>query len=111
MIKSAPVVALIAAFASSSEHAAAEPAAAPIAQATLAHVSQALRDAQVELFCDHRDGAVHLLREARGELLETRAAVMAPGVREIDTALWHVRHDDTHAAVAQLDTARSLLQG
>ncbi|MFT3816137.1 MAG: hypothetical protein QM750_00660 [Rubrivivax sp.] len=104
----APVVALVAALAGASAHAAGAEGTRLRSDALPA--AQALRAAQVQLYCDHRDEALHLILQARHELLAARTGTSAPALREIDHALWHVRRDDTGSAVSRLDAARSRLQ-
>ena len=83
-------------------------AAEPPAQAQTLPVDalhQQLRDAQVALFCDHDEAALHALREARQELVG-HVPNDSPLLVAVEEAVWFVRRHDmvgAHRAIAFLD--------
>lgn len=105
----APVVALIAAFAGTSAHAAATDSHG-LPRSIEMQAARTLRAAQVQLYCDHREDALLLIQRARHELLAAHTDTPAAALGEIDQALWYIRRDDTGAAVARLDAARGQLK-
>lgn len=64
-----------------------------------------MRQARVELFCDHPDSALAAIRKAVGELELPQEALDSEEIVALERAAWHVRRHDTRAAVAALDLA------
>jgi len=106
MSKTSPILALMAAFAAASA------SAAPMQDEELtnreqrrAHLQQQLRDVRVELYCDHEDHALQMMREARRSLIAQHDEVSERGVEHLDQAIWAVRHGDTAQALNLLQDA------
>ena len=106
MSKSTPILAMVAAFAAASAQAATDPDDMARRSERRAMVQQQLRAVQVELYCDHQDNAMHLLRDARRQLMAQRLPVSAPELRQLEKVSWLVRHGDTVEAIATIDAAR-----
>lgn len=69
---------------------------------------QALRTAQVELYCDHDAAAISALRDARRWLLgdtRTEGAALA----SLNEAAWHVLRHEMHGALLAIARARDRL--
>lgn len=64
-----------------------------------------MRQARVELFCDHPDSALAAIRQAVGELELPERTLDSEEIVALERAAWHVRRRDTRAAVAALDFA------
>ncbi len=71
--------------------------------------SQEVRKAQVELYCDHRDGALSAIRRAKHALEEVGSPSAFVGLATLDEAAWHARNNHTAAAVDLLGTAKDRL--
>lgn len=106
MSKTSPILALMAAFAAASA------SATPIQDDELAsreqrrsHLQQQLLDVRVELYCDHEDHALQMMREARQALSAQHDDVSERGVAHLDRAIWAVRHGDTQQALNLLQDA------
>lgn len=67
-----------------------------------------LRHAQVALYCDHDQDAIHALREARRLLAEADARGQLAR-RSVDEAAWHIRHHHAGEALTALEAARDRL--
>ncbi|MCP5270045.1 MAG: hypothetical protein H6932_02320 [Burkholderiaceae bacterium] len=104
MVDTRPLIALVASI------------AAPVALAADAVVEserqaheirarQALRAAQVELYCDHDARAHAVLQLARRELQAAAGDASGRGLAALDRAVWQMRLHDTRGAVAALDDA------
>lgn len=106
MSKSSPILAMVAAFAAASAQAATEPDDLARRSERRALVQQQLRAVQVELYCDHQDNAMHLLRDARRQLMAQRDPDSASELRQLEKLSWLVRHGDTVEAIATIDAAR-----
>ncbi len=66
---------------------------------------QSLRTAQVELYCDHDNTALHVLRQAQHDLAE-QLPPASPQLQAIEVAMWHVRRhelDEAQQAIALLN--------
>ncbi|PIM51001.1 hypothetical protein CS062_22080 [Roseateles chitinivorans] len=106
MSKSTPILAMVAAFAAASAQAATDPDDMARRSERRAMVHQQLRAVQVELYCDHQDNAMHLLRDARRQLMAQRDPASAAELRQLEKLSWLVRHGDTVEAIATIDAAR-----
>lgn len=107
MSKTTPMLALVAAFAATSAQAAVDPEASLRRDERRAQVSQQLRAVQVELYCDHQDQAIGMIRDARRQLMAQRDEDSRRSVRQLERASWLVRHGDTAEAIAALEVARN----
>ncbi|SEL37726.1 hypothetical protein SAMN05216359_10892 [Roseateles sp. YR242] len=106
MSKTSPILALMAAFAAASA------SAAPMQDDELtsrenrrAYLQQQLRDVRVELYCDHQDHALQMMRDTRRQLSVQHDDVSERGVEHLDRAIWAVRHGDTDQALNLLQDA------
>jgi len=108
MSKSTPILAMVAAFAAASAQASTNPDDMARRSERRAMVQQQLRAVQVELYCDHQDNAIHLLRDVRRQLMAQRDPDTSADLRQLDKVSWLVRHGDTVAAIATLDAARGV---
>ncbi|ANH67349.1 hypothetical protein [Mitsuaria sp. 7] len=108
MSKSTPILAMVAAFAAASAQASTNPDDLTRRSERRAMVQQQLRAVQVELYCDHQDNAMHLLRDARRQLMAQRDPDNTRDLRQLEKVSWLVRHGDTVEAIATIDAARSL---
>jgi hypothetical protein len=106
MSKSTPILAMVAAFAAASAQASTDPDELARRAERRVAVNEQLRAVQVELYCDHQDSAIHLIRDARRQLLANRDSDSVQDVRQLDKASWQVRHGDTVAAIATLEATR-----
>lgn len=68
-------------------------------------VGASMRQARVELFCDHPAGALAAIRRAVGELELPQNSLDEEEIVILERAAWHVRRRETRAAVAALDAA------
>ncbi|KQP22470.1 hypothetical protein [Pseudorhodoferax sp. Leaf267] len=98
-------VALLAAMASASSYAAPDAEALANASASLQRAGEDIRNARVELYCDHRHDAVAAIRRATHALEDAPRAIDPAALASLDEAVWEARHDHTDAAVAALDAA------
>ena len=64
-----------------------------------------LRQAQIELYCDHPTGALVAIRAAVRQLERPEAVLDAPELALLERAAWHVRRHDTDSAMLALDAA------
>lgn len=82
-------------------------ATAPLA---LDHVGAmlALRDAQVQLYCDHDAAAISALAEARRSLM-AEAVPEATALATLEAAAWHIRRHETDAAQRAIVQVRDRL--
>jgi hypothetical protein len=71
--------------------------------------SQEVRKAQVELYCDHRDGALSAIRRAKHALEEIGSPSAFVGLAALDEAAWHARNNHTTLAVDLLGAAKDRL--
>ncbi|UXH80721.1 hypothetical protein [Roseateles amylovorans] len=107
MSKTTSAWTLVAAFAAASAQ------AAPVTEELdrradrRAQVNEQLRAVEVELYCDHSQQAMSMMREARRQLLAQRDEAAAGKVRGLEQAIWLVRHGDTAEAIATLESARA----
>ncbi|OWQ84429.1 hypothetical protein CDN99_24375 [Roseateles aquatilis] len=106
MSKSTPIFAIVAAFAAASAQAATDPDESARRTERRAMVNEQLRAVQVELYCDHQDNAIHLIRDARRMLMAHRDADSVRDLRQLDKVSWQVRHGDTVQAIATLESTR-----
>lgn len=110
MTPTIPVVALVAALASASSYASTAPTHVDPAHFALrTRVCADLQKAQVELYCDHANAALHVIQHARRELTYRSSETVARELAALDQAAWQVRHSDSLAAIATLDGARTRL--
>jgi hypothetical protein len=68
-----------------------------------------LQMAQVELYCDHRAQALVAIRHAMQLLEACDDKALEPQLAKLSEAAWHVRHNDSLAAVDLLDQAKDRL--
>lgn len=106
MSKTTSAWTLVAAFAAASAQAAPVTEEGERRADRRALVNEQMRAAEVELYCDHSDQAMSMLREARRQLLAQRDDADASQVRGLEQAIWQVRHGDTADAIATLESAR-----
>jgi len=106
MSKSTPILAMVAAFAAASAQASTNTDDLTRRSERRAMVHQQLRAVQVELYCDHQDTAMHLLRDARRQSMAQRDPDNADDLRQLEKVSWLVRHGDTVEAIATIDAAR-----
>lgn len=64
-----------------------------------------VRQARVELYCDHPASALASIRLALGELEAPQLTLVPEELLALERAAWHVRRHETSAAVAALDAA------
>lgn len=77
--------------------------------AARACASEELRNAQVELYCDHRSNAFGAIRRAKHALADIGSPSAFVGLAELEQATWHARNNDTTAAVDVLSGAKQRL--
>ncbi len=96
---------LLAAMASASGYAANDMSTNGTARVGQAQTSEHIRNAQVELYCDHRAKAIVAIRQAT-QALEAAPGHVDPVARAaLEEAIWEARHNHTDEAVAALDAA------
>ncbi|WP_431103474.1 hypothetical protein [Roseateles noduli] len=108
MSKSTPILAMVAAFAAASAQASTNPDDMARRSERRATIQQQLRAVQVELYCDHQDNAMHLLRDVRRQLMAQRDPDNSSDLRQLEKVSWLVRHGDTVEAIATIDATRGL---
>lgn len=75
-----------------------------------AQALQALRQAQVELYCGHDQGALTALRQAREVLAAPERRGEDPRAQlSVEVATWHVRRHEAEEAQAAIAHARERL--
>ncbi|MCP5284902.1 MAG: hypothetical protein H6933_08385 [Burkholderiaceae bacterium] len=104
MVDTRPLIALVASIAAPAALAA-DAFGDAERQSHESRARQALRMAQVELYCDHDARAYTALQLARRELQAASGAAAGQGLASLDRAVWQMRHHDTRGAVAALDDA------
>ena len=67
-------------------------------------VKSDLRNAEIEMYCDHDDLALQALRSARSRL-QSEAVPPVPACESLAEVSWHLRHHDHTAAAAALQRA------
>jgi hypothetical protein len=105
MFQNTSGLALVTAMAGASGYAAPAVAVGRDDEADRARAGADIRNARVELYCDHAPQAIAAIRRAT-HTLEAGAHVADPqALAALDEAAWQARHDHTGEAVAALDTA------
>lgn len=64
-----------------------------------------MRQARVELYCDHPGGALVAIRQAVHQLEQPEQSWDEAELATLERAAWHVRRHETNAAVAALNVA------
>lgn len=72
---------------------------------SLAQAGDLMRQARVELYCDHPGGALVAIRQAVHQLEQPEQRWDEVELAMLERAAWHVRRHQTHAAVADLNVA------
>lgn len=80
-----------------------------VAKAIRNLASAQMRRAQVELYCDHPAGALVAIRRAVRQLELPSEVTAGEELATLERAVWHVRRNETGAAVAALDVAMTRL--
>jgi hypothetical protein len=101
-----PVVALVTALTGAVSYGSSDAIESAESAAARSRLNAELRTAQVELYCDHREQALHAIQRARRELVADAAHAQQRQV--LEQAAWQVRHNDHLGAVQSLEVARSV---
>lgn len=103
-----PVVALVTALTGAVSYGSSDAIESVESSSARARLNAELRTAQVELYCDHREQALHAIQRARRQLVADAAGAQRLAV--LEQAAWQVRHNDHLAAVDSLEAVRSQIR-
>lgn len=96
---------LLAAMAGASSYAVGDDKTGARPDASLARAGDDMRQARVELYCDHRAQAIAAIRRATHALEEAARAADPVALAALDEAAWEAKRDHLAQAVAALDAA------